>query len=398
MTEDATPSPDVDPTADFDVDGHGPFERLQTWISLRRPGRRGMVIRIVFAIVVAWAPIVVLTAMSGKLFGPPSSEPFVCELQLNASLLIAMPLLALSMTSLYVAVKRTALHFARSGLVAPKDVPRYHDELVKVARLRDSWAAQAVVALVVLGLLYGTGRTRIDHLPGWAVDEATGTRVVSAAGWWFTFVARPVLGIWLGMRVFQWLVYVVLIARLSRFPLRVVPTHPDGCGGLAFIGALPKTFVVTIVGLASVLAASLATEMLWHNATLESIRINVLVFAVTVVLLLLGPLVLFAPAMVAARKRAALEYGSLSSRHARLFEERWMKSGAPDDDLISAPEISTLCDIDAPLSRVMKMNTVPVTRGLLLAIALPALAPFLPVVMIEIPFVELLKQVGGKLL
>jgi hypothetical protein len=398
MTHDAAYAADADAMAEFEVDGHGPFERLQTWLSLRRPGRGGTVTRIVVAVGIAWAPLVVLTAMAGKLFGPPASEPFACELRLNVGLLVAMPLLALSLNSLYVAVKKTALQFVRSGLVAPTDVSGYHDELAKVARLRDSWAAQGLVAFVTFAFVYGSGRTLTADLPGWAVDEFSGARVVSAAGWWFTFVARPVLALWLGMSVFRWVVYVVLVARLSRLPLRFVPTHPDGCGGLAFIGALPRTFGVTIVGIASVLAASLATDMLWRSATLESVRTPAIVFAATIVVFLLGPLFLFAPRMLAARKQAALDYGALSARHARLFEDRWIRSGAGDDELLSASEISTLCDIDAPHSRVVNMRTVPVTRTLLLAILLPALAPFLPVVLIEIPLLELLKQVGGKLI
>jgi hypothetical protein len=398
MAEDATPGGDFDAAADFDVEGHGPFERLQAWISLRQPGRRAIVIRIVVAVAVAWAPLVVLTAIAGKLFGPPSSEPFSHELRLHAALLVALPMFVFSMTPLYLAVRRTALHFVRSGLVAPQDVERYHGELAKVARLRDSSLAQFLVALVVLGFIYGGGRTLTADLPRWAVDEGSGARAVSAAGWWFTFVARPVFAMWLGMSVFRWIVYVVLMARLARLPLRLVPTHPDGCGGLAFVGALPRTFGATICGLASVLAASFAADMLWRGANLDSLSIPVVVFIATIVVLVLGPLALFAPGALAARKQAALEYGALSARHARLFEERWLKGRPPDDELMSAPEISALCDIDAPLSRVIKMRTAPVTRDLLLAIVLPALAPFLPVVLIEVPLAELLKQLGGKLL
>jgi len=400
MTHDAPAAIDLDPTADLDLDGegHGPFERLQTWLSLRRPGRAGTVIRIVFAVGIAWAPLVALTASDGKLFGPAASEPFARELKLNAALLVAMPLFALSMTSLYLAVKTTALHFVRSGLIAREDVPLYHDELKKVARLRDSWLVQMVVVALVLGLNYGTGRTLIENLPGWAVDESAGVRVASAAGHWSRWVARPIFSLWLGMSVYRWVVYVVLMWRLSRLPLRLVPTHPDGCGGLAFMGALPKTFGVTVAGLATVLSASCAAGMIWHKDNLESVRDPILFFVVSVVVLLLGPMLLFAPRMAAARKQAALDYGALSARHARLFEERWVKSGAPDDDLLSAPEISTLCDIDAPLSRVVKMATVPVSRSLFMAILLPAVLPCVPVVLIEIPLVDLLKQVGGKLL
>jgi len=398
MTSETVAATDLDPSVDFDVEGHGPFEQLQTWLSLRRPGRAGMAIRIVVAIGVAWAPLVVLTAISGKLLGPPASQPFWCELKLNAGLLIAMPLFALSMTPLYIAVRKTVLHFVRSGLIAREDVSRYHGELFKVARLRDSAVAQSVVTGLVLACLYGAGRTLAADLPGWAVYESGGARFIAPAGWWFTFVARPVLAVWLGMSVFRWVVYVVLIARLSRLPLRFVPTHPDGCGGMAFIGALPRTFGATVFGLSSVLAGTFATDLLWNGAKLDSIKGNVLVFVVTVVVMLVGPLILFAPAMLAARKQASLEYGALSSRHARLFEDRWIARGAPDDDLISAPEISTLCDIDAPLSRVMSMRIVPITRNLLVAVATPALLPLLPVVLIEVPFFEALKQLGGKLL
>ena len=74
--------------------------------------------------------------------------------------------------------------------------------------------------------------------------------------------------------------------------------------------------------------------------------------------------------------------------------------GAParDEGLLGAPEIGPVADTLALYEAVQKLRTVPVSRVSLLAIALPALVPMLPVLAIEIPLRDLLLKIVSTLL
>jgi hypothetical protein len=142
----------------------------------------------------------------------------------------------------------------------------------------------------------------------------------------------------------------VLTTRLARLDLSLVPTHPDGAGGLGFLETLPVAFSPVVFALSAVLASRWAHEVMYHGVHVAELRMPMIAFAVIVVVLFLAPLVPFLRPLAAARRRAQLEYAALVARHGR-------------------------------------------GRRSLLAVLLPAALPLLPVLAIEVPIGDLLMKV-----
>jgi hypothetical protein len=190
----------------------------------------------------------------------------------------------------------------------------------------------------------------------------------------------------------------VLFVRLGALGLDVVPTHPDGAGGLGFLERLPTMFSPVVFAVSAVLASRFAHDVLHHGVQVQSLRLPMLGFGVLALVLFLAPLAVWARPLGAAKRRALFEYGTLVGRHGRLVRRRWiLREPVEDDALLAAPEIGPVADTLALYEAVRKLRTIPISRVSLLAIALPALVPMLPVVAIEIPIRDLLLKILSTL-
>jgi hypothetical protein len=114
-------------------------------------------------------------------------------------------------------------------------------------------------------------------------------------------------------------------------------------------------------------------------------------FGVVALVLFLAPLVAWRGALVAAKKRAELEYGALVGEHGRLVRRRWiLREPLADDALLGAQEIGPVADTLPLYEAVRRMRTIPLGRRSLLAILVPAALPLLAVLAIEVPVKDLL--------
>ena len=98
------------------------------------------------------------------------------------------------------------------------------------------------------------------------------------------------------------------------------------------------------------------------------------------------------PRLANLRRRGLLEYGVLGQIHSMDFHKKWVidpKRNA--DEFLTAPEISTLTDYGTSYDNIEKMQPFPVDKGSFLALAAAVALPMIPVVLTEIPLVEILK-------
>jgi hypothetical protein len=137
----------------------------------------------------------------------------------------------------------------------------------------------------------------------------------------------------------------VLLKRIARLDLSIVPTHPDGAGGLGFVKDMPKAFSLLAFATSAVVASRLAHDVIYHGVTLQSLKVVLTGFVALVVVICVAPLLALAGPLAAARRRALLEYGALVGEHGRLVRRRWILGETPADDaLLQAPEIGPVAD------------------------------------------------------
>jgi hypothetical protein len=218
-------------------------------------------------------------------------------------------------------------------------------------------------------------------------------------GWWLLYVSRPIFGALLAAWLWRLALVFVLLKRIARLDLSIVPTHPDGAGGLGFVKDVPKAFSLLAFATSAVVASRLAHDVIYHGAGVQSLKGVLAGFVVLVVVICVAPLLALAGPLAAAKRRALLEYGDLIGKHGRLVRQRWILGEAPADDaLLQAVEIGPVADTLAIYDAVGRMRAVPLGKSTLLGIAIPTLIPIVVLISTQVPIKEVLKKIVGALL
>ena len=74
-------------------------------------------------------------------------------------------------------------------------------------------------------------------------------------------------------------------------------------------------------------------------------KVNAAGLIIFLVLFILGPLTMFMPHLVRAKRQGQREYGLLANPYVQEFDEKWIRGGAPADEaLIGSADIQSLAD------------------------------------------------------
>ena len=107
----------------------------------------------------------------------------------------------------------------------------------------------------------------------------------------------------------------------------------------------------------------------------------------------LGPMLVFAPKLAAAKRAGLREYGTLAQRYVREFDGKWIRGGAPaDEPLVGSADIQSLADLGNSFEVVRGMRWVPFTGQTVLQLAVATLLPVLPLTLTMISLEELLDR------
>jgi hypothetical protein len=124
----------------YDAFDCGPPMRLERLLGLRAAGRSSIALRLVVVLAVGWAPLLLLSVVTG-----PGLVSFVSDLGVQVRLLIAVPALVCAESDCLPWLGRIVRHFVDSGIVAGPDHVRFERALSSTKRLLDSWIAEAAV-------------------------------------------------------------------------------------------------------------------------------------------------------------------------------------------------------------------------------------------------------------
>jgi hypothetical protein len=256
------------------------------------------------------------------------------------------------------------------------------------------WVLIAVVVVAWTILQPVAVGSEAEHEAKWASSGEAGG--LGFGGWWFLYVSRPIFSVLLIAWLWRLALVFVLLKRIARLDLSIVPTHPDGAGGLGFLKDMPKAFSLLAFATSAVVASRLAHDVMYHDVSLLSLKVVLGGFVLLVVVICIAPLLALAGPLAAAKRRGLLEYGALVGEHGRLVRRRWILGEAPADDaLLQAPEIGPVADTLAPLrrgppdaGRALREVHADRHRG-------PDADPILVLLSTQVPIKEVLKKIVG---
>jgi hypothetical protein len=364
--------------------------RMQRRIGLIPQRGLGIVRRAVFWSLLAWLPIAIWAAATGHWIATPGSESLPQHFGVNVRCLVAIPLFIIAEGSSHRLTISLLPYFETSGLVRPADVPRFHGIIGETARLRDRISPWIVILALIIAKETLPISSGDAHELVWSSSGGPDASL-GFGGWWYFHVARA---IYLALQL-AWLWRVILLttlfARLSRLPLQLVPTHPDGAGGLGFIERFLKVFAPVGLATSAVASARWAHDVLYHGVAIESIRTGMIALAILLLLIFLAPGLVWIGKLAQTRQQALLDYGALVATHGRLVRRRWIDRNRVDDDaILSAPELGPVADTAALYEAVTRMRIVPLGKSALLSLAIPIAIPMLAVIAIQIPIKQIL--------
>ncbi len=376
----------------FTLVQHDPWYRLQRVVGLIPAGRLGVVRRCLVFALVTWLPIAIWAFYWKRAFPGVVAEPLLQHFGVHVRCLVAIPLLVVAERAGDMIPRHFVPYFVKSGLIQDDMKSQFIHILRSAERLRDGWYAWVSMLGIMLLLMFIGDKDAVHlHELKWADEGEPGNLHVGFGGWWFLFVMRPLFTWLLLVWIWRLIVCLVLLWRISRLNLHLVPTHPDRAGGLGFLEDIPLIFSPVIFAASAVLASRWGHEVFYHDVDVYSFAIPLGVYVATIGILFLGPLVVFTPILHRFKRRSLLEYGELVGQHGRLVKRRWIyQEQIPEAPLLQAAELGPVIDTVSMYEVVAQIRPVPIGKTALLAVVLPAVIPMLPVAAIQIPLKDLL--------
>ena len=251
-----------------------------------------------------------------------------------------------------------------------------------------------LVAIVYfVGIFYVWPRYIAPDVATWYATPTVDGRHLSMAGWWLTVVSLPVFQFILLRWYFRLFIWTRFLSQVSRSPLRLLPAHPDRTAGLGFLSTTVVAFTPILAAHGVLVAGTIANQIFFDGAKLLDFELELAVIVVFLLLVVLGPLLLFTPQLAAARRASLREYGTLAQRYAREFDSKWLRGGAPaGEPLLGSADIQSLADLGNSFEIVRSTRLLPFTRDAVLQLGVITLLPVAPLVLTMIPLEELMTR------
>jgi hypothetical protein len=353
----------------------GPFYRAVVRVGLAENPGPNIGRRFLILFLFTWTPLLGLTLAQGTAFGTKVRIPFLYDFSVYGRFWLGLSLLLIAEIVIDPWISRVVSMFASAGCVREDDLPAYCGTLRALARLRDSgWIELVLAILASLPFFLITGDQWVaSPVSTWHGSISGG---LSHAGWWFVLVSGPVLRFLMFRWFWRYVLWSFLLLNVAKLNLQVMPTHPDLLGGLGFVLDAQRQFGILFTALASVIAGQYANSITYLGAPISATEVPVVIFIVISIAIVLGPLTVFSPRLFEARRNGLARYGRLASRLSASFDSRWAKDANPRESLLDSGDSSSFIDYVSTYNVIREMRIIPVSKRLLIQVAVQSGAPF----------------------
>jgi hypothetical protein len=368
--------------------------RLFRWIPQK------LTYEIILAVLIAWVPLLILSAHAGLALGNKVEVPFLFDLVQYARFLVALPCAIALGKFINPRLQSVLTSFMRGGIVPSKDITRFENVIRRARSLASSMIVEfVIIALVYVYTSFGLHRQVSAVISSWN-HPGNGTLISeNAAEWWFLWVSMPLFLFCWFLWVWRLGVWAYLLFRISRLQLRLIGTHPDRVGGLGFVHVGMRRFSVLVFGISSILSASIGDEILFNGALLSSYELELALFFLICLAVVLGPLMVFTPVLIRSKLDSWKRYGYLANSYVQAFDDKWiLQSGHSRQDLLGTPDIQSLADLRNSYAVITEMRTLLPNRMTVGILALAYVAPAVPLLGSVISLRRVLSEVYVLLL
>jgi hypothetical protein len=375
---------------DFSLLG-GPLHRLGWRLGLVRGETNTVALGLALGLL-SWSILLALASIEGVSRNLLSLSVIAAHVRL----LVVIPLFFLCESSLDSRLRVFVSTLARSGVVPETALPTMKSEIARTVRWKDSWLPEAMCLLATVVLSLFAARLQLSGKTA-AFDSSRAITDGPLADLWYWIVCLPLFR----FLMFRWLWRIALwwyfLWRVAKLELHLVPTHPDGAGGLGYLEVVQTHFIPLVLAISIVESASFAEEISSGKMVFELIYPALALTLSVDLVLLLGPPCVFALQLRDCREKGISDYVEFGARYVNEFEKKWLNAAAPSEQpLLGTPDLQSLADLSNSVGIVRNMRWIPVSSRLLIAAVIAALLPILPLLLFRYPIVELTEKLFRK--
>jgi hypothetical protein len=369
----------------------GPLDRLQYRLGLMKQRAPGIVRRAMIFALIAWLPLLILSAVQGVALRNVKI-PFLHDPAAYSRFLLAVPLLIIAELVIGPRIAAATSQFIKSELILERQYPDFDAAIANGLRLRDSVLAELIILAITYFGAFEAIRIFSTGVSSWNSLVSGLDHRFTLAGYWYALVSIPIFQ----FLVYRWLwrafIWYQFLWRVSKLDLQLVPTHPDRAGGLGFLGEANRLFAILILAYGATASGVLAREVLFEKVPVQTFQIPIAAFVVITLVLFLGPLFMFAPALLATRRKGLHEYSTLGAKLGRLYHQKWVKGINPaDDSLLSTSDNTSLANYSRDYELVDQMRIFPFEPRTVIVLALAGLIPMVPLLATVMPMEQIFK-------
>lgn len=361
----------------------GPFHRLGCRFGLVR-GSNTVPLGLALGVIM-WGVLAILAFFEG------GSDIFfsLTVIGIHVRLLVVIPLFFLCESQIDQRMAAFVRTIVRSEIVARQELPALEYEIMRIRRWKDSRMPDAV-ALLAAGLLSWFASQM--HITG--TTAAYDPSHVSIAAFWYWIVCLTLFRFLIARWLWRLALWSFFLWRVSKLDIRLLPTHPDGSGGLGYLEVVHTYFMPLVLAISVSQSAMMAEEL----STGKTVHLQAIYPALAMILLVdallfLGPLLIFVPKLWACRLRGLSDYMEFASRYVTRFDRKWLGPDAPPKEpLLGTSDLQSLADLINTINTVRNMKWIPISLRLLRDMGLVALLPFLPLLLFKYPVVTLAEK------
>jgi hypothetical protein len=373
------------------------FSRLMARLGLSSDSDQASLWTTLIVVAVISIPPFLLSTLAGTAWGGTVEMPFLRDVNSLVRLFVVVPVLVIAARSIGVQLNVAMSYLDSSSLIGQADRAAYADAREDVTRRASSTAVELVLLaaalLVPLALLWLSGAEPRGGVTNWMLGAPEET-ALSAAGWYFTLISRPLVGFFLILWAWRYLLWCLFMRRLGRLDLALQPAHPDQVGGLAPVVRAHSSFVLVGFAVNCALSGAIANELLFGGIGITEARPEIIFFTAVALIALVAPLVVFTPGLLRAKNRGMVEYGRLAHQLTVDFDARWQNPG--EEMLLDTADPSAMADFNADYDAVQAMNVLPIGLHQLAVIGVILFVPFGALAVTQVPLAQLVKGLASK--
>ncbi|MBL8008676.1 MAG: hypothetical protein JNJ56_14235 [Ignavibacteria bacterium] len=356
--------------------------------------------RVVFIVLFTWLPLLVLSALNGKVVGSDVPVPFLFDLETQIRYLIIIPLLVSAELIVHKRMRTQVSQFLKRKLIPEDETAKFYSALTSSLKLRNSVLAEVILVLFVyiVGVMIIWPKFIALKTNTWYMSVHDGESVLSPAGIWLGYVSIPFFQFLLIRWYYRIFIWIRFLWKVSRIKLNLIPLHPDRLGGLGFLTMTVFAFIPLVIAHGALISGQISNRIFYLGESLLDFKPEIFVVILFLFFVFLVPLMVFSPQLAESKRNGKRLYGIVAQDYVREFDYKWLqKKAPPDEPLIGSSDIQSLADLGNSYEVVDKMKIIPFSRDGVIQIIGAALLPILPLALTLMPLEELLKKLVSVL-